>query len=180
MDSRGNRLGVIALGVSLVALMVAFGGRWSAPSVTIQMPDSHEAAAPATPGAPAAAAAPAAPHTEADATERHQDMRGPWGRGPDEWRGRGGFGPFMFMAGVMRTLIGLALIGMGLMWLRRRRGPGGWRGPGGPGGWRGRGGWRGPGGPGGWRDHGHGPEGRPGPEYQNGPGRADGPQVTHL
>lgn len=175
MESRGNRLGLIAVGLSLLALLVAFSGRASSPRISIEMPQ-----APVAPSRPdVAPAAPAAPQPDGRAQDR-RGWGGPGAHGPWERQADGRHhhvGPLFFLGGLFRTLVGLSLIGLGLRWLRNRRGRGGSGGPGGrgPGGWRGRGPWGGrggPGGPGGWRG--------PGPEYQGGPYQSDGPQVTHL
>lgn len=179
MESRGNRLSFLAVGLGLLALLVALSSRSSAPQVSIQVP---QAPAAVVPGAPQAApAAPAAPGP-AFGRERGwgQPDRAVYGRRGD-WGHQSKFGggrhhrpgPF-FLGGLLRTLVGLGLIGLGLWWLRSRRGPGGWGGPGGPGGSGGRHGrgWGGRRGPGGWRGR--------GPEFRDSPYRQDGPQVTHL
>lgn len=168
MGFRGNRLGFVAVGLGLLALIIAFSHHSGGRQVSIQVPPAPVAAAPDVPPV-----APVAPRAEGG--PRHDwQQRGPFGPGPGErgeWGRRGerhhAFGPHFFVARLLRTLIGLSLIGLGLWWLRNRRGGRGDRGGrGGPGGWGGRGGrgrWRGP-----------------GPEYQSGPYRTDGPQVTHL
>lgn len=177
MESRGNRLGFLAVGLGLLALLVALSNRSSAPQVSIQVPQAPAAVAPAAPQA--APAAPAAPGPEFGHKRGWQDRAGYGPRG--NWDHQSKFyggrhhrsGPF-FLGGLLRTLLGLGLIGLGLWWLRSRRGPGGWGGPGGPGGpggRRGRG-WGGRRGRGGW--------GGQGPEFRDGPYRPDGPQVTHL
>jgi hypothetical protein len=126
---RGNRLGIVALIVSVIALVVAISGRFDQPRVVVQ-----------TPGNVPQAAAPGQRFEQRDDRElrgfapgmgeRGGRFEGGYGHGP---RHGGFFGPFFWLSQLLKLAAAIALILLGLRLLRGPRGPwGGWRGRRGP------------------------------------------------
>lgn len=149
MERRESWLGYLAIGLGVLALLVALHGQ-TAPQVSIQVPwagAQQVPAAPAPPAAPPAPAEPARPEgPRAFRRELEQELRfrgpGPWhehGWGHVHGPFAGGFGPglffwpFMFLGGLIKLGLALLAVMLGLRLLRGRRGPwSGWhRHPGG-------------------------------------------------
>ena len=147
MDRRSNWLGYVAIGLGVLALMLALGDRGRAERVTIWGPGIEVAPPAAVAPAPAAPRAqqapdvqPAVPPHGLEGREFFWKHREAHGRhfGPG-WGGRFGHGPFWgplgfigeLVSGLVKGLAALALILLGLRLLRRRR-DGGQGGPAGP------------------------------------------------
>lgn len=135
MERRQQWLGYVAIGIGMLALLVALGGRgderrmmrgeygyggWERSAPPMQV-----APVPAQPQAPAAA--PQAPRMEEEYGFRHQGGP-PWmmGRQGDGWGdGHPGmfFGPGMLLGGLAKLALIFLLFSLGLRFLRGRRGP---------------------------------------------------------
>lgn len=147
MEGRNRWLGYVAIGLGLLALLVALAGRLDGPGrrggppagdfrgpVTLER--SHD---PAQPNAtPSPQPNPQQPNAQRQGGSRSHDFRGGWDReAPPAWgsepregfqRGFGPhmgffFGPWMLLRGLRDTLVALVLIAIGWRLFRGRRGP---------------------------------------------------------
>lgn len=127
MNFRNNRLGVLALGISLVALFVAFGARFDGPRGWDEARGPrfapNAATAPEPPRAPEPPVAPQA--AQRGPAGEHGPWRHGWFGDDDragfEHRGWPMFGPFVVLGHIARFATALLLIGLGFRLLRRSR-----------------------------------------------------------
>jgi hypothetical protein len=124
MDNR--KLGWIAIGIGVVALLVALGGRDRSMGWYNDGPRFSQRPAAMAPAAPAAPAAPQAPQQWSGPQDHGQQWAGPRGQhgfgpgagGPHRF---GGFFIFKLFGGLLRTVLFLVILFLLVRWFARRK-----------------------------------------------------------